>query len=88
MILATLSVAGALLGMMLRIRAFLYLGASFALVSLITMVAHAAQAIDHVWPWWAFGVGMGIAILVLFGIFEKQKAEILRLIARLREWEQ
>jgi len=88
MILATLSVAGAFVGMMLRIRAFLYLGASFALISLITMVAHAAQAINHVWPWWAFGVGMGIAILVLFGIFEKQREEVLKLIARLREWEQ
>ena len=88
MILATLSVAGAMLGMALRIRAFLYLGASFALVSLITMVAHAAQAIDHVWPWWAFGVGMGIAILVLFGIFEKQREEVLRLVAKLKEWEQ
>ena len=88
MILATLSVAGAFVGMMLRIRAFLYLGASFALVSLMTMVAHAAQAINHVWPWWAFGVGMGIAILVLFGVFEKKREEMLRLIARLREWEQ
>ena len=64
------------------------LSASFALVSLMTMVAHAAQAINHVWPWWAFGVGMGIAILVLFGVFEKKREEMLRLIARLREWEQ
>ena len=40
-------VAGALLGIMLRIRAFLYLGASFTLMALISMVWHAARAIEH-----------------------------------------
>jgi hypothetical protein len=88
MILASLSVAGALLGIMLRIRAFLYLGTSFTVLALGTMVAHAAQAIDHVWPWWAFGIGLGIALLVLFGIFEKKRPEVLALIGRLRQWEQ
>jgi hypothetical protein len=52
------------------------------------MVWHAARAIEHVWPWWAFGIGMGLAILVLFGIFEKKRAEMLDLVARLRQWEQ
>jgi hypothetical protein len=88
MILVGLAVFGAMLGIMLRIRAFLYLGTSFTVLALITMVAHAAQAIDHVWPWWAFGIGLGIVILVLFGIFEKKRAEMLALVARLRQWEQ
>lgn len=88
MVLAVLSVAGALLGIMLRIRAFLYLGTAFTLMALITMVAHAAQSIDHVWPWWALGIGMGIAILILFGIFEKQRDQVMALIARLKQWEQ
>jgi hypothetical protein len=88
MILTGLAVFGAMLGIMLRIRAFLYLGTSFTVLALITMVAHAAQAIDHVWPWWAFGIGLGIVILVLFGIFEKKRAEMLALVARLRQWEQ
>jgi hypothetical protein len=88
MILAGLAVAGALAGIMLRIRAFLYLGTSFTLLALITMVWHAARAIEHVWPWWAFGIGLGIAILVLFGVFEKNRPEMLALIARLRQWEQ
>ncbi|MEX2176329.1 MAG: hypothetical protein WD872_18345 [Pirellulaceae bacterium] len=88
MILAGLSVAGAMLGIMLRIRAFLYLGSSFTLLALITMVWHASRAIEHVWPWWAFGIGLGIAILVLFGVFEKKRPEVLALIGRLRQWEQ
>jgi hypothetical protein len=86
MVLALLGLAGAFAGMMLQIRAFLYLGAGFVLLALVSMVAHAAQAIDHVWPWWAFGIGVGLAILVFFGIFEKKRAEVMLLVERLRQW--
>jgi hypothetical protein len=88
MILAALSVAGALTGIMLRIRAFLYLGTSFTLMALVSMVWHAARAIDQTWPWWAFGIGTGIALLVLFALFEKKKEELKLLITRMRSWEQ
>ncbi|MCP4094884.1 MAG: hypothetical protein GY748_01445, partial [Planctomycetaceae bacterium] len=33
-------------------------------------------ALGHVWPWWAFGIGTGIAILVMFGVIEKRKNEL------------
>lgn len=88
MILASLAIVGAMLGIMLRIRAFLYLGTTFTLLALGTMVAHAAQAIEHVWPWWAFGIGSGIALLALLAFFEKNKSEMLALVGRLRSWEQ
>lgn len=88
MILAALSVAGALAGIMFRIRAFLYLGASFTLMAMIGMVWHAARELEQTWPWWAFGFGLGIALLVLFALFEKKKEEVKLLIARLRNWEQ
>jgi uncharacterized membrane-anchored protein YitT (DUF2179 family) len=88
MILAGLSVIGAIVGIMLRIRAFLYLGTSFTLLALITMVWHASQAIEHVWPWWAFGISLGIAVIVLLGVFEKKRPEMLAMIVRLRQWEQ
>src|SRR5205823_2328622 len=58
-IVALLGLAGAFAGMLLQIRPFLYMGAGFVLLALVSMVAHAARAIDHVWPWWAFGIGMG-----------------------------
>jgi hypothetical protein len=87
MVLALLGTAGAFAGMLLQIRAFLYLGTGFVLLALVSMVAHAARAIDHVWPWWAFGIGVGLAILVLFGIFEKKRTEVMSLIERLRHWE-
>jgi len=87
-ILASLSVAGALAGIILRIRAFLYLGAAFTLMAMINMVWHAAAFIEQTWPWWAFGFSLGIALLVLFAVFEKKKEEVKLLIARMRSWEQ
>lgn len=87
MILASLSVAGVLLGMALRIRAFLYLGTSFVLLSIISMVWHAAQSIQHSWPWWAFGIGLGMAILTMFAVFERKRVEILRWIETMKQWD-
>jgi hypothetical protein len=87
MILALLSVAGVFLGIVLRIRAFLFLGSGFVLLSIISMVWHASIAIDHTWPWWAFGIGLGICILVFFGFFEKQRSEIQRWVDSLQRWE-
>jgi hypothetical protein len=88
MVLLLLAVIGALLGIALRVRAFLFLGMTFTLLALIGMVAHAARSIDHVWPWWVFGILLGVSILVLFGVFEKKRDEMLSLIGRLRKWEQ
>jgi hypothetical protein len=87
MVLLVLAVAGTLAGIALRVRAFLFLGTAFTLLALIAMIAHAARAIEHVWPWWVFGISVGIAILILFGIFEKKRPEVLALISRLKAWE-
>jgi hypothetical protein len=87
MILAGLSILGALAGIVLRVRAFLYLGTSFLLLSIISMVWHAAQNIGHVWPWWVFGIAMGLIILTIFGMFEKKRQEVLQLLNELRQWE-
>jgi hypothetical protein len=87
-ILAILSLFGALAGVLLRVRAFLYLGAVFTLLALVSMVWHAARAIDQVWPWWAFGFVMGVAILGLLAFLEKNRPQVQALVARLRQWDQ
>ncbi len=86
-ILLTLSLAGAFLGMILRIRAFLYLGSVFVFLSLTSMVWHASKSIDHIWPWWAFGIAVGIGVLIFFGVFEKRRDDVRRLASQLREWD-
>ena len=87
MVLAFLSVVGIMSGIFLQIRSYLYLGSLFLLMAMITMVAHAHQRFDHVWPWWAFGITLGIGILVMFGLFEKKKKEMNAIAGRLKEWE-
>ena len=86
-ILAVLSVIGIMSGMMFRVKSFLFFGSLFLLMAMVTMVAHAHQSFNHVWPWWAFGIGLGIAILVMFGLFEKKKNEMQAIAGSLREWE-
>ena len=86
-VLASLSLAGILFGMLMRIRAFLYLGTSFLLLAMVSMVWHAARMIDDVWPWWAFGILTGIALLAMFGVFEKKRDEVLGTLRKLKEWE-
>ncbi|MCY2992068.1 MAG: hypothetical protein NTY19_29940 [Planctomycetota bacterium] len=88
MLLASLSVAGVFLGLVLQVRAFLYLGTSFVFLSMVSMVWHAQRAIQHSWPWWAFGIGLGIGILAVFGVFEKKRPEVMAWIEKLRHWEQ
>ena len=84
MVLAVLAVGGILAGMMLQIRAFLYLGIVFLLLAFVTMVSHAHHRFEHVWPWWAFGFSLGVAILVMFGLFEKKKKEMGQVLGQLR----
>ena len=86
-VLMILSVGGVLAGIMLRVRSFLYLGSSFLLLSMVSMVWHAADAINHTWPWWAFGIGLGLGVLTLFGMFERKRNEMLRLLSELKSWE-
>jgi len=87
LILLSLALVGVFVGIATRVRAFLYLGAIFILLSLVAMVWHASRSIEHVWPWWAFGICSGLLILVFFGLFEKKRPEMVELVRRLREWD-
>lgn len=86
LILTSLSVAGIFVGIVLRVRAFLYLGTSFLLLSIVAMVWNAQRLVDHSWPWWAFGISLGLLILLIFGLFEKYREDVKQLIAHLRQW--
>ena len=87
MVLAVLAVAGMLVGIMMQVRAYLFLGALFLLMAMLSMVAHAQQRLNNVWPWWAFGIVMGISLLVFFGFFEKRKNEMLKIARQMSEWD-
>lgn len=85
-LLAVLCVAGVLLGILLRIRAFLFLGVGFLLVDVLSMIWYAAVDRSNTWLWWVSGIVLGAAILALFAVFEKRKNEVVALLDDLRQW--
>ena len=87
LVLAVLSIAGMAAGIMLQVRSFLFVGVSFLFVAVIAMVSHAQQSLDHVWPWWAFGILTGAGILVVFGLFEKRRNDLVKIGKQMQEWE-
>ncbi|MEZ6089139.1 MAG: hypothetical protein R3C05_14150 [Pirellulaceae bacterium] len=86
-VLIALAFAGVFFGVILRVRAFLYLGTGFIVIGLTSMVWHAGRAIDQVWPWWAFGITTGLLLLVGLMAVEKNKDALRAFSARLSQWD-
>jgi hypothetical protein len=87
LVLMGLSVAGVLAGIMLRIRSFLFLGSAFLVLALVTMIRYATLNLGWTWLWYVAGIALGIAILVIFGLFEKKRSQMLQLIEGLKQWQ-
>jgi hypothetical protein len=85
-ILAALCLAGVVAGVLLRVRAFLYLGIGFLLLDVVSMIWHAAVDRQQTWVWYASGIVLGALILTLFAVLEKRRNEVQELVGRLREW--
>jgi len=86
LVLAGFSLAGIFAGIMLRVRAFLYLGTSFLLLALLTIIWYAAVDLEQTWLWWASGIVTGILIIVLFAVIEKKRHEVLQAVEQLKHW--
>ncbi len=86
-VLILLSVLGVLAGVVLRVRSFVVLGITFLALVIVTMICHAAFVEQHMWVFWIFCITLGAAIIALFGLFEKRRAEILAGVTRFRKWE-
>jgi hypothetical protein len=86
-VLAFLSIIGVLAGILLRVRAFLFLGLTFLFVVVFTMIWHAAVDREQTWVWYVSGIVLGAAILALFALFEKRRNDVLRVMRELKKWE-
>ncbi len=84
--LALLAVAGVLLGILLRVRAFLMLGMTFLFLVVFSQIWHAAVDRAQTWVWWVSGIVLGVAILTLFALFEKRRIEVLKVIDAIKHW--
>jgi hypothetical protein len=87
LVLLVLAVLGALVGIMLRVRSYLYLGVSFLLVDVCMMIYHATVDLGHAWVLWLSGVLVGTLIIALFAVFEKRRNDLLAALERFKEWE-
>jgi hypothetical protein len=86
-ILALLSVLGILVGILLRVRAFLFQGLTFLFVVVLTMIWHAAVQRGQTWVWYVSGIVLGAAILALFALFEKRRNDVVKVVQELKRWE-
>ena len=87
LLLAVLAAGGVIAGIALRIQSFLALGSAFVVVAVAAMIRLAARQVQSAWPWLAAGVVLGAAIVVLFALFEKKRAEMLAMVEKLKQWE-
>ena len=81
-----LAVAGVMVGILLRVRAYLFLGTGFLVLVLFSMIWNAAVNQQHTWIWWVSGIVLGGAILALFAVFEKRRDDVLRMVEQVKGW--
>jgi hypothetical protein len=86
-VLALLSVLGVLAGIVLRVRAFLFLGVTFLFLVIFAQIWHAAVDRAQTWVWWASGIVLGALILAVFALFEKRRNDVLKMIDEIKRWE-
>jgi hypothetical protein len=87
LVLAGFSIAGIFLGIMLRVRAFLFLGTAFLLLSLFTIIWYAAVDREQTWLWYLSAIVAGIVIIAVFALFEKKRNDVLRVIEEVKKWD-
>jgi hypothetical protein len=85
-VLIAVALAGTLAGVAMRVKPFLYLGTIFTFLGVVSMVWHAGQAIDAVWPWWVFGITTGLILLTILAGIEKHRDQLQRWSDRLATW--
>jgi len=87
LVLMLLAAAGAMAGVVLRIRSFLILGITFLVLDIITMIWYAAVDLEQTWIWYASGIVLGAVIIAIFALFEKRRHDILAAVEQLKQWE-
>ena len=87
LVLAGLSLAGVFGGMIFRIRAFLLLGSIFLLLAIAMMINYAAVNFHWTWLWYVAGIVTGALIIATFAVFEKKRADVLRVVDGLKDWQ-
>lgn len=86
-ILAAFSIAGIFVGILMHVRAFLFMGLSFLVISLMTVIWYAAVDLEQTWLWYVTGIVTGVIIIAVFAVFEKKRNEVIHVVAKLKSWD-
>ena len=86
-ILAAFSIAGIFAGILMHVRAFLFMGLSFLVISLMTVIWYAAVDLEQTWLWYVTGIVTGVIIIAIFAVFEKKRNEVIDVVTRLKSWD-
>jgi hypothetical protein len=86
-VLILLSLAGVLAGLVLRVRSFLFMGATFLALVVVTMIKYAAVDQHQMWVLWIFCIVLGTSIIAAFALFQKRRAAILAAVRRFQTWQ-
>jgi len=87
LVLALLSLLGMALGILFKVRAFLFSGVAFLVVSLVSLVASAMTQLGWHWIWALAGMLLGIGIIAVLALLERKKAAIEAWLKNLQRWE-
>ena len=83
-----LSLLGIAVGIALQIRSFLYLGTSFLILVLATLVKYVAYDLEQTWLFWLCVATAGAAIIAMVAMFEKRRNEIRVALTQFKSWQQ
>ena len=86
LVLAALSVIGVFAGILLRVRAYLFLGSGFLMLVVFRMIWHAAVEREQTWVWWVCGIVLGVLVLMLFAALERRGQKVRETLERFRQW--
>ena len=87
-VLAVFSILGILFGIAARIRSMLWLGSMFLAISMFSILWYAAVDLEQTWLWYVCGIILGAMMLFVFGLFEKRREELKKVITGIQTWEE
>ena len=87
LVLVSLSLLGMLAGILLRIRSFLFLGLSFLLVVIVTMIKYAAVDLQHTWVFFVACIILGTIVIGSVAFYEKRRTDLATVVRNLKQWQ-
>ena len=82
------SLAGVLVGIVFRVRSFLYLGVTFLTLVVVTMVRYAAVDLRLTWVFYLCLIALGSAVIALVALYENRREAILAALKRFKQWQE